>query len=140
MALRMPKRVKYRKTQRGTVKGNATRGNRVAFGEYGLQSLQRGWLSARQLEAGRVAATHYLSHEGKVFIRVFPHKPVTSTPAETRMGKGKGEPEFYAAIIRPGTILYEVGGVSEEIARATLARAAHKLPYRMRFVARRHKI
>ena len=140
MALRMPKRIKYRKTQRGRVKGSATRGNRVAFGDYGLQSLDGGWLSARQIEAGRVAATHYLQHEGKVYIRVFPHKPVTATPAETRMGKGKGEPDFYAAVIRPGTIIYEVSGVSEDIARTTLARAAHKLPFRMKMVSRRGRV
>lgn len=139
MALRMPKRVKYRKTQRGRVKGQATRGNRVVFGDYGLQSLDGGWLSARQIEAGRVAATHYLAHEGKVYIRVFPHKPISSTPAETRMGKGKGEPDFYAAVVRPGTMIFEVGGVTEEVARATLARAAHKLPFRMKLVHRRQR-
>ncbi len=138
MALRMPKRVKFRKTQRGKIRGNATRGNRVVFGDYGLQSLGRGWLTARQIEAGRVAVTHFLAHEGRVYVRVFPHKPVTSTPAETRMGKGKGEPEFYAATVRPGTIIYEVGGVPIETAQAALARAAHKLPYKMKMIARRH--
>lgn len=138
MALRMPKRVKYRKTQRGKIRGSATRGNRVAFGDFGLQSLGRGWLTARQIEAGRVAITHYLAHEGRVYIRVFPHKPVTATPAETRMGKGKGEPEFYTATVRPGTIIFEVGGVPLETARAALTRAAHKLPYKMKLIARRH--
>ena len=136
MVLRMPKRVKSRKAQRGTVKGNATRGNRVAFGDYGLQSLQRGWLSARQLEAGRVAATHYLSHEGKVFIRVFPHKPSSSKPAETCMGKGKGDVDYWAAAVKPGTILFELGGVTEEKAKLAFKRVAHKMPIKVKMVRR----
>ena len=136
MAL-MPRRVKFRKSQRGRVKGNATRGNRVAFGDYGLQALQRGWISAQQIEAGRTAATHYLHREGKLVIRIFPHKSVTAIPAETRMGKGKGEPEYWAAVVKPGTILYELGGVSEDYAREALSRVAYKLPVRTRFVRRR---
>ncbi|MCA9105990.1 MAG: 50S ribosomal protein L16 [Pirellulaceae bacterium] len=136
MAL-MPKRVKHRKLQRGRIKGNATRGNRVVFGEYGLQALQGGWLKAQTIEAGRIAANQYIRGEGKLFIRVFPHRSVTSTPLETRMGKGKGEPEFWAATIRPGTILYEVTGVSEQQAKLCFARLAHKMPMRVRMVRRR---
>ncbi|HAN96038.1 MAG TPA: 50S ribosomal protein L16 [Planctomycetaceae bacterium] len=136
MAL-MPKRVKHRKLQRGRIRGNATRGNRVVFGEYGLQALQGGWLKAQTIEAGRIAANQYIRGEGKLFIRVFPHRSVTSTPLETRMGKGKGEPEFWAATIRPGTILYEVSGVNEQQAKLCLARLAHKMPMRVRMVRRR---
>ncbi len=137
MAL-MPKRVKWRKSQRGKVRGVAGKGNTVAFGEFGLQCLGTGWLTGRQLEAGRVAATHYLHREGKVYLRLFPHKPVSSKPLETRMGKGKGEPEFWVACVRPGTILFEVAGVEENVARDALSRVAHKMPYRCRFVRRRH--
>jgi large subunit ribosomal protein L16 len=136
MAL-MPKRVKHRKSQRGRIRGNATRGNRVAFGEYGLQSMEGGWLSAATIEAGRIAAQQYVRGEGKLFIRVFPHKSVTSIPLETRMGKGKGEPEFWAATIRPGTILYELSGVTEEAAKICFARLAHKMPVRVRMVKRK---
>ena len=134
----MPKRVKWRKSQRGKIRQRATRGNEVSFGEYGLQSLSSGWVTARQIEAGRVAATHYLHREGKVYMRVFPHKPVSSKPLETRMGKGKGDPEFWVACVKEGTILYEIGGVEENVARAALSRVAHKMPYRCRFVKRRH--
>ena len=137
MAL-MPKRVKWRKSQRCKVRGVAGKGNSVAFGDFGLQCLGSGWLTARQLEAGRVAATHYLHREGKVYIRLFPHKPVSSQPLETRMGKGKGEPEFWVACVRPGTMLFEVAGVDETVARDALSRVAHKMPYRCRFVKRRH--
>ena len=136
MAL-MPKRVKHRKSQRGRIKGDATRGNRVVHGDYGLQAMQGGWIPAGTLEAGRVAATQYLRSEGRLYIRVFPHKPITSIPLETRMGKGKGEPEYWAAVIRPGSILYEIGGISEEAARMCFTRLAHKLPVRVRFVKRR---
>ena len=134
----MPKRVKWRKSQRGKVRGVAGKGNTVAFGDYGLQCLGSGWLTARQLEAGRVAATHYLHREGKVYVRLFPHKPVSSKPLETRMGKGKGEPEFWVACVRPGTVMFEVSGVEETVARDALSRVAHKMPYRCRFVRRRH--
>ncbi|MEK7731020.1 MAG: 50S ribosomal protein L16 [Planctomycetota bacterium] len=137
MAL-MPKRVKWRKSQRGKVRGVAGKGNTVAFGDFGLQCLGTGWLTARQIEAGRVAATHYLHREGKVYVRMFPHKPVSSKPLETRMGKGKGEPEFWVACVRPGTMLFEVAGVEETVARDALTRVAHKMPYRCRFVKRRH--
>ena len=136
MAL-MPKRVKYRKSQRGHMKGKATRGNSIAFGEYGLQSLDLSWVTARQIEAGRVAAQHYLGRDGKLWIRIFPHKSVSQKPLETRMGKGKGEVAFWVAIVKPGTIMYEVGGVSEDIARDALRRSAHKLSVSTRFVARR---
>ena len=136
MAL-MPKRVKHRKSQRGRIKGSATRGNRVVFGDFGLQSMQGGWVSAQTIEAGRVAASQYLRNEGRLYIRIFPHKSVTSIPLETRMGKGKGEPEFWAAVVRPGTMLYELSGVSEEAARMCFSRLAHKMPVRVRFVRRR---
>ena len=136
MAL-MPKRVKFRKTQRGRVRGEATRGNRVSFGEFGLQALEPAWLSARQIEAGRVAGSHFLAGEGKLWIRVFPHKPVTAKPAEVRMGAGKGEPSYWAAVVKPGTVLYEVSGVPEDFAREALLRIARKVPIRTRFVSRR---
>ena len=136
----MPKRVKYRKTQRGVVKGNATRGNTVSYGEFGLQALEGGWLSAEAIEAGRITAAHAVRGEGRLYIRVFPHKSVTSIPAETRMGKGKGEPEYWAAVIRPGMILYEIGGLPEATARDCLARVAYKMPFRCRFVTRQPKV
>jgi len=136
----MPKRVKYRKKQRGRIKGNAHRGNSVSFGEFGLQTLEPGRITARQIEAGRIGSSHYLKGEGRIWIRIFPHKSVTSTPAETRMGKGKGEIDYWCAVVRPGTILYEIGGVSEEVAKTALLRTAHKLPVRCRFVRRRHKV
>lgn len=131
----MPKRVKYRKTQRGTVKGNAFRGNRVSFGEFGLQALDRGWISARQIEAGRIAASHFLGREGKIWIRVFSDKAITNRPAETRMGGGKGEPEEWVAVVKPGTIIMELDGIPEDLARQTFNRVAHKLPIKTRFVS-----
>lgn len=134
----MPKRVKFRKSQRGTMRGNATRGNTVAFGEFGLQGLEAHWISARQIEAGRVAATHFLHREGRVHIRIFPDKPISGKPLETRMGKGKGETVYWAARVKPGTVLYEIGGVEEDMARQALARVAAKMPIRCRFVTRRH--
>jgi large subunit ribosomal protein L16 len=136
MAL-MPKRVKYRKWQRDKMKGNATKGNYVAFGEFGIQSLEMGWITGRQIEAGRVAATHFLHREGKVYIRIFPHRSVSSKPLETRMGKGKGEPDYWVARVKPGTILYEIGGVPGEIAKEALLRICHKMPVRCRLVERR---
>ncbi len=134
----MPKRVKWRKSQRGKVRGVATQGNTVAFGDYGLQCLGTGWITGRQIEAGRVAATHYLHREGRVYVRLFPHKPVSGKPLETRMGKGKGEPEFWVACVRPGHVMFEVSGVEENVARDALSRVAHKMPFRCRFVRRRH--
>lgn len=139
MAL-MPKRVKFRKSQRGRMKGSAQRGNFVAFGEFGLQALGMTWLTAQQIEAGRVAATHFLRREGKLWVRVFPDKPVSSKPLETRMGKGKGEPDHWVARIRPGRILFELGGVPEDLARQALRRVAHKMPIRTRMVSRRRGI
>jgi large subunit ribosomal protein L16 len=136
----MPKRVKYRKSQRGKMKGNASRANYVAFGEYGLQALEMHWISAKNIEAGRVAATHYLQREGKVYLRIFPYKPVSAKPLETRMGKGKGEPAFWVARVRPGMIMFEVGGVDEEVAKRALTRVAHKMPIRCRLVRRRHMV
>ena len=139
MAL-MPKRVKHRKSQRGKMKGNASRTNFVAFGDYGLQTLEQSWISGRQIEAGRVAATHFLHREGKVFIRIFPHKPISSKPLETRMGKGKGETDYWAARVRPGTVLFEIGGVEEDVAKQALVRVSHKMPVKCRFVRRRHSL
>jgi len=136
----MPKRVKWRKAHKGRVRGNALRGNTVAFGEFGLQATEPGRISARVIEAGRVAATHYLQREGRIYLRMFPHKPISKKPLETRMGKGKGEPEFWAAVVKPGTVMYEIGGVSEELAKAALVRIAHKMPVRTRFVRRRHAV
>jgi len=133
----MPKRVKWRKTQRGTLKGDATRGHTVAFGEYGLQALEPAWLSARQIEAGRVAAQHFMGQEGKLWVRIFPHKPVSAKPAEVRMGSGKGEPAYWAAAVKPGTVLYEIAGLPETLARQALNRVAHKLPIRTRMMQRR---
>jgi large subunit ribosomal protein L16 len=133
----MPKRVKYRKNQKGRVRGNATRGNYVSFGEYGLQSLEPGRISSQTIEAGRIVASHAVKGGGKLYIRVFPHKSVTAIPAETRMGKGKGEVEYWAAVVKPGTILYEISGLSEDSARAVLARVAQKMPVNCRFVSRR---
>ncbi|HHT9119264.1 MAG TPA: 50S ribosomal protein L16 [Candidatus Hypogeohydataceae bacterium YC41] len=133
----MPKRVKFRKSQRGRIKGKATRGNTLAIGEYGLQSLESGWVSAEELEAGRIASSHFLGKSGRLYIRVFPHKSVTAKPVETRMGKGKGEPEFWAAVVKPGTILYELAGVPEDSARQAFNRVAHKLSVKVRMVTRR---
>lgn len=136
----MPKRVKYRKQQRGVIRGCATRGNYVAFGDFGLQTLEAGWLSARQIEAGRVAAMHFLRRQGKVFIRVFPDKPISKKPLETRMGKGKAETEFWAAVVKPGTVLFEIAGVPDDLAKQALCRIAHKMPFRVRMIGRRHQM
>ena len=139
MAL-MPKRVKHRKQQRGRNRGMATRGNTVSYGDFGLQALQPGWITARQIEAGRVAATHFLHREGRVHIRIFPDKPVSSKPLEVRMGKGKGEVANWVAVVKPGTILYEIGGVDEDTARRALRRVANKMPVRCRLVLRRSAV
>jgi len=133
----LPKRVKYRKQQRGKLRGNATRGNYVSYGDYGLQSLEPHWVSGKQLEAGRIAAQHFLRRQGKLYIRVFPDKPISKKPLETRMGTGKADVEYWAARVKPGTILFEVAGVTEELAKQALARIAHKMPVRCRFVGRR---
>jgi large subunit ribosomal protein L16 len=136
----MPKRVKFRKTQRGVMRGVAQRGNTVSYGEFGLQAVEGGWLSSEAIEAGRITATHSVRGEGRLFIRVFPHKSVTAIPAETRMGKGKGEPEFWAAVIKPGMILFEIAGLPEAAARDALARVAYKMPFRCRFATRRPSV
>lgn len=132
----IPSRVKYRKTQRGSRAGNAQVGTTVAFGEYGLQALDRGWIKNNQIEACRVAVTRNLKRKGKVFIRIFPHKPVTARPPETRMGKGKGAVEGWVAVVRPGNILFEVGGVTESAAKEAMRLASYKLGIRTRLVAR----
>jgi large subunit ribosomal protein L16 len=136
----MPKRVKFRKSQRGKNRGNATRGNTVAFGEYGLQALKHAWITAKQIEAGRVAATHFLRREGRIFIRIFPHKPVSAKPLEVRMGSGKGEPEYWCAVVKPGTMMFEIVGVDEATAKRALARVAFKMPIATRFVQRKHAV
>ena len=135
MAL-LPSRTKYRKSQRGSRKGIATSANKLDFGEFGLQTLDRGWIKNNQIEACRVAITRYLKRKGKVFIRIFPHKPVTQRPPETRMGKGKGSPEFWVAVVLPGHMLYEISGVNEATAREACRLAASKLGLRTRFVVR----
>jgi large subunit ribosomal protein L16 len=132
----MPKRVKYRKKQRGRMKGNAQKGNFVAFGHYGLKTLDSAWITSRQIEAARVAMTRYIKRGGKVWIRIFPDKPVTQKPAETRMGKGKGAPEYWVAVVKPGRVLFEIEGVDEEAAKEAMRLAAHKLPVKCKFVAR----
>jgi large subunit ribosomal protein L16 len=132
----MPKRVKYRKLQRGRMSGKATRGGSVAFGEYGLQATECGWITSRQIEAARVAMTRHVKRGGKIWIRIFPHKSITKKPAETRMGKGKGAPEGWVAVIKPGVVLYEMEGVSEEIAREAFRLASHKLPIATKFLSR----
>jgi large subunit ribosomal protein L16 len=132
----MPKRVKYRKLQRGRRTGKATRGNTVSFGEYGLQATVCGWVTARQLESARVAMTRHVKRGGKIWIRVFPHKSVTKKPAETRMGKGKGAPEEWVAVVKPGSVMYEMEGVPREVAQEAFRLAANKLPVSTRFLAR----
>ncbi|GAB4245250.1 MAG: 50S ribosomal protein L16 [Candidatus Methylacidiphilales bacterium] len=136
----LPKRVKYRKTQRGSRAGNATRGTGLSFGAFGLQTLDRGWLTNTQIEAARVALTRNMKRKGKLWIRVFPDKSVTARPPETRMGKGKGNPEYWVAVIRPGTVLFELDGLSETVARESLRLAATKLPFHTRFITRERKM
>lgn len=133
----MPKRIKFRKQQRGRLRGNATRGNYVSFGDFGLQALEPHWITARQIEAGRIAAQHFLRRQGKIYIRLFPDKPVSKKPLETRMGKGKADTDFWAARVKPGTMLFEIAGVPESLAKEAMARVAHKMPVRCRFVGRR---
>jgi large subunit ribosomal protein L16 len=132
----MPKRVKYRKQQRGKMKGKATRGARVSFGDLALKALEPAWITSRQIEACRVAITRKMKRDGKVWIRIFPDKPVSKKPLETRMGKGKGAPEFWVAVVRPGRIMFEVGGVSKELAMEALSLASHKLPIKTKVVIR----
>jgi large subunit ribosomal protein L16 len=135
----MPKKVKYRKSQRGRMTGQASRGADLSFGEYGLQALEPCWLTARQLEAGRITITRFMKRRGKLWLRSFPWKPVTKKPTEVRMGKGKGDPEFWVDVIRPGRIIFEIEGVAEDVAREAMRLAAHKLPIRTRFIAREHR-
>lgn len=132
----MPKKVKFRKQQRGRMRGKARRGSSLAFGEYGLQALEPCWLTARQIEAGRITISRYIKRRGKLWLRTFPWKPVTKKPTEVRMGKGKGEPEFWVDVVRPGKILYELEGVAESIAREAMRLVAHKLPIKTRFISR----
>jgi large subunit ribosomal protein L16 len=132
----MPKRVKFRKQQRGRMRGAAQKGNYIAFGQYGMKALDSHWITSRQIEAARIAMTRYIKRGGKVWIRIFPDKPVTKKPAETRMGKGKGAPEYWVAVVKPGRILFEIEGISEEIAKEAIRLASHKLPIKTKFVAR----
>ena len=132
----MPKKVKYRKQQRGRMKGVAQRGATISFGDYALQALEAGWVTARQIEAARIAMTRYVKRGGKIWIRIFPDKPITKKPAETRMGSGKGSPEYWVAVVKPGRVLYEMGGVDESVAREAFRLAAYKLPLATKFIAR----
>lgn len=132
----MPKRVKYRKLHRGRMRGKARRGNTIAYGEYGLQALEPSWITANQIEAARIAMTRHIKRGGKVWIKIFPDKPVTAKPAETRMGSGKGSPEYWVAVVKPGRILFEISGVSEEIAKRALKLASYKLPIKCKIVKR----
>ncbi len=135
----MPRKVKHRKQQRGRMSGLAKGGTEISFGDYGVQALEPGWISARQIEAARIAMTRHVRRGGKVWIRVFPDKPVTAKPAETRMGSGKGNPEFWVAVIKPGRIMFELAGVTEALARSAMERAIQKLPIKARFVTRAHQ-
>jgi large subunit ribosomal protein L16 len=130
----MPKRVKHRKQQRGRMKGKATRGNFVSYGEYGLAAMEPAWITSNQIEAARVAMTRYTKRGGRVWIKIFPDKPVTKKPAETRMGKGKGSPEYWVAVVKPGRVMFEIAGVSEEVAREALRLAIHKLPIKCKII------
>ena len=132
----MPKRVKYRRVHRGRMTGKALRGNKVTYGEYGLQALEPAWITANQIEAARIAMTRYCKRFGKVWIKIFPDKPVTVKPAETRMGSGKGSPEYWVAVVKPGRVLFEIAGVSEDVAREAMRLAMHKLPIKCKFVAK----
>ena len=130
----MPKRVKYRRVQRGRLKGKATRGNTLAYGDYGLVATEPAWITSNQIEAARIAMTRYIRRGGKVWIKIFPDKPITEKPAETRMGSGKGSPEYWVAVVKPGRVMFEMEGVSEEVAREAMRLASHKLPIKCKFV------
>lgn len=132
----IPKRVKHRKQHRGRMAGKATKGNFVAYGEYGMQATECGWINSRQIEAARIAMTRYMKRGGNVWIKIFPHKPVTEKPAETRMGSGKGSPEYWVAVVKPGRVMFEVSGVPEEVAREAIRLAQHKLPVKSKFIKR----
>ncbi len=132
----LPKRVKYRRVQRGRLKGVAHRGNKVTYGDFGLQALEPAWITSRQIEAARIAMTRYIKRGGQVWIKIFPDKPITEKPAETRMGSGKGSPEYWVAVVKPGRIMFEIGGVSEELAREAMRLAANKLPIKCKFIVK----
>ena len=132
----LPKRVKYRRVQRGRLKGKAMRGNKVTYGDFGLQALEPAWVTSNQIEAARIAMTRYIKRGGQVWLRIFPDKPITEKPAETRMGSGKGSPEYWVAVVKPGRVMFEIGGVSEELAREAMRLAAHKLPVKCKFIAK----
>jgi len=132
----MPKKVKYRKQQRGRMKGIATRGNVLSLGEFGLQAIEPGWVTSRQIEAARIAMTRYTKRGGNVWIRIFPDKPVTKKPAETRMGSGKGAPEYWVSVVKPGRVMFEIGGIPEDVAREALRLAGHKLPIKTKFISK----
>ena len=133
----MPKRVKKRRVFRGRMKGKATRGNTITYGEYAIQATEPGWITSRQIEAARVAMTRYIKRGGQVWIKIFPDKPVTQKPAETRMGSGKGSPEYWVAVVKPGRVMFEIAGVSEELAREAMRLAQHKLPIKTKFISRK---
>ena len=135
----LPKRVKYRRVMRGRLKGQASRGNKIAYGEFGIQALEPAWITSNQIEAARIAMTRYIKRGGQVWIKIFPDKPVTAKPAETRMGSGKGSPEYWVAVVKPGRVLFEIDGVSEEVAREAMRLAMHKLPVKCKFVVREEK-
>ena len=132
----LPKRVKYSRVQRGRLKGKAMRGNKVTYGDFGLQALEPAWVTSNQIEAARIAMTRYIKRGGQVWIKIFPDKPITEKPAETRMGSGKGSPEYWVAVVKPGRVMFEIGGVSEELAREAMRLAAHKLPVKCKFIAK----
>ena len=132
----MPKKVKYRRQQRGRMKGIATRGNVLSLGEFGLQAIEPGWVTSRQIEAARIAMTRYTKRGGNVWIRIFPDKPVTKKPAETRMGSGKGAPEYWVSVVKPGRVMFEIGGIPEDVAREALRLAGHKLPIKTKFISK----
>ena len=132
----LPKRVKYRRVHRGRLTGKAMRGNTVTYGDYGLQATEPAWISSRQIEAARIAMTRYINRGGQVWIKIFPDKPITQKPAETRMGSGKGSPEYWVAVVKPGRVMFEIGGVSEELAREAFRLASHKLPIKTKFVVK----
>ena len=136
----MPKRVKYRRVQRGRLKGKASRGNKVTNGEYGLVALEPAWITANQIEAARIAMTRYIRRGGQVWIKIFPDKPITEKPAETRMGSGKGSPEYWVAVVKPGRVMFEMNGVSEEIAREAMRLAMHKLPIKCKFIKKEEEV
>ena len=132
----LPKRVKFRRVHRGRMKGKATRGNKITYGEFGLQALEPGWITSNQIDAARVAMTRYIKRGGQVWIKIFPDKPITKKPAEVRMGKGKGAPEFWVAVVKPGRVMFEIGGIAEETAREAMRLAMHKLPIKCKFLIR----